>query len=317
MKNRWLFSLLIILVVSSLVLTACGTPKVEEPAAEEPAAEEPAADEPAAEEPAEPKVVTIAWTQEPDTLNYSYSNMWYALGLTELYLCWPWHYDDNNEAQPYLLTELPTVSDDGLVVTMNLRDDIVWSDGTPITGDDFVFTHKMITAEGNAVQSVYPYDLFEISSPDPQTVVMTFAEPFVPWMSQIWWGDLMPKHILEPVFEAEGTIDEAEWNRNPTVGCGPFNFTEWESGSYLRFDKNENYWGPEPKLDTIFFQLTTLPRLQLPWLVMLISLSGSPMKISPLSERLVLRWSPSHQDIMRVGSSTCARIQLLLEQEMW
>ena len=54
----------------------------------------------------------------------------------------------------------------------------------------------------------------------------------------------MPKHILEPVFESEGTIDAAEWNYNPTVGCGPFNFTEWESGSYLRFDKNENYWGP-------------------------------------------------------------------------
>ncbi len=30
--------------------------------------------------------------------------------------------------------------------------------------------------------------------------------------------------------EAEGTIDNAEWNRNPTVGVGPYVFTEWESG---------------------------------------------------------------------------------------
>jgi peptide/nickel transport system substrate-binding protein len=164
-------------------------------------------------------------------------------------------YDDNNEAFPYLLTEMPTVSDDGLVVTMYLRDDIVWSDGTPITADDFVFTHAMYNSEGNAVYSVYPYDLFEISTPDPQTVVMTFAEPFTPWMAQTWYGDLMPKHILEPVFEAEGSIDEAEWNRNPTVGCGPFNFTEWESGSYLRFDRNENFWGTKSLLDTVYFQL--------------------------------------------------------------
>jgi peptide/nickel transport system substrate-binding protein len=84
---------------------------------------------------------------------------------------------------------------------------------------------------------------------------MTFEEPFTPWLSAIWQGDLMPKHILEPVFESEGTIDAADWNYNPTVGCGPFNFTEWESGSYLRFDKNENYWGPEAKLDTVYFQL--------------------------------------------------------------
>ena len=260
MKNRWILTLLIILVVFSLVMTACAPPTAEEPVAEEPAPVEPAtevpvAEEPVVEEPAEPKVITIAWTQEPDTLNRSYSNMWYMAVLTDLYSCRPWLYDDSNEPYANLLTEMPSVSADGLIVTMNLRDDIFWSDGEAITADDFVFTYTMINSEGNAVDSIYPYDLFEISAPDAQTVVMTFAEPFTPWMSNIWAGDLMPKHILEPVFEAEGSIDEAEWNRNPSVGCGPFSFTEWESGSYLRFDKNENYWGTPALLDTVFFQL--------------------------------------------------------------
>jgi peptide/nickel transport system substrate-binding protein len=254
------FTLMILLVIFSLGLSACATPKVEEPAGEEPAAEEATteettAEETTAEEPAEPKVVTIAWTQEPDTLNMAYSNMWYSSGVIELFGCRPWQFDDNNEVYPSLLTAMPTVSDDGLVVTMNLRDDIFWSDGTPLTAEDFAFTHTMINSESNAVDSVYPYDLFEISSPDSQTVVMTFAEPFTPWMANLWAGDLMPKHILEPVYEAEGSIDEAEWLWNPTVGCGPFNFTEWESGSYLRFDRNENYWDPKAKLDTVFFQL--------------------------------------------------------------
>jgi peptide/nickel transport system substrate-binding protein len=250
MKNRWLYSLMILLIITALALSACAPPE-----GDEPVADEPVADEPVADEPAEPKVLTIAWTQEPDSLNRSYSNMWYMAALTELYSCRPWMYDDNNEPYPYLLTEMPTVSDDGLVVTMTLRDDLVWSDGTALTADDFLFTHSMVVNEGNAVQSVYPYDLFEPTAPDPQTVVMTFAEPFTPWQSQIWAGDIMPKHILEPVFEAEGTIDEAEWNMNPTVGCGPYNFTEWESGSYLRFDKNENFWGQQAKIDTVFFQL--------------------------------------------------------------
>jgi len=261
MKKRWLFSLLIILLISSLVLAACGTPKVEEPQDDGPVAEESdAADtdtdaDADADEPAEPKVLTMAWTQEPDTLNRSYSNMWYMSALTDLYSCRPWMYDDNNEPYPYLLTEMPAVSDDGLVVTMTLRDDLIWSDGTALTADDFLFTHSMVVNENNAVQSVYPYDLFEPTAPDSQTVVMTFSEPFTPWQSQIWAGDLMPKHILGPVFESEGTIDEAEWNMNPTVGCGPFSFTEWESGSYLRFDKNENFWGQLAKIDTVFFQL--------------------------------------------------------------
>jgi len=241
-------------------MTACAPPKAEEPAAEVPAAEEATteettAEETTAEEPAEPKVITMAWTQEPDTLNMNYSNMWYASGLTELFNCWAWMYDDNNEPYPNLVTEMPSVSADGLVITMNLRDDLVWSDGTPLTSDDFVFTHEMIINEGNSVYSLYPYEYFEISAPDAQTVVMTSVEPFVPWQANIWQGNLLPKHVLGPVFEAEGSIDEADWNRNPTVGCGPFNFTEWESGSYLRFDRNENYWGPKPKIDTLFFQL--------------------------------------------------------------
>ena len=260
MKNRWFLSLMTLLIIFSLGMTACAPPKAEEPAAEVPVAEEATteettAEETTAEEPAEPKVLTFAWTQEPDTLNMNYSNMWYTSGLTELFNCWAWMYDDNNEPFPNLVTEMPTVSGDGLVITMNLRDDLVWSDGTPLTSDDFVFTHEMIINEGNAVDSLYPYDEFEISAPDAQTVVMTSAEPFVPWQANIWQGNLLPKHVLGPVFEAEGSIDEADWNRNPTVGCGPFNFTEWESGSYLRFDRNENYWGTKPNIDTLFFQL--------------------------------------------------------------
>ena len=51
------------------------------------------------------------------------------------------------------MTEIPSsenggVSDDGLVITLNLRDDIVWSDGTPITSADFKFTYDMIMDPG-------------------------------------------------------------------------------------------------------------------------------------------------------------------------
>ena len=257
MKLKWLFTLLSVLVVITLAMSACATTPAEEPApeepAEEPVVEEPVVEEPAEEPAAEPKIITFAWTQEPDSLNMLYSNMWYASALTELYGCTPWQYDENNEPYPHLLTELPSVSADGLMVIMNLRDDIVWSDGTPITADDFIFTHEMINNPNNAVDSVYPYDLFTVEAPDPQTVILTFEAPFTPWLSNLWIN-MLPKHILQPVFDSSGTIDEAEWNLAPTVGCGPFNFSEWESGSYIRFDRNDNYWGAPAKLDSVFFQ---------------------------------------------------------------
>ncbi|MBU0511569.1 MAG: peptide ABC transporter substrate-binding protein [Chloroflexi bacterium] len=268
MKNRWLFSLLAILLVFSLVLSACKPaaeePAAEEPAAEEPAAEEPAAEEPAAEEPAveevmEPKVATFAWTQEPDSLNPFYTDMWFSAILQQLYLCWAWEYDDQNQAYPNLVTEIPSIengglTEDGLTITMHLRDDIVWSDGTPITSAVFKFTYDTLMTDANAVNSQYPYDaLTSVETPDPLTVVMNFSEPFSAWQANFWHG-ILPAHILQPVFDAEGSIMEAEWNLAPTVGCGPYVFGEWESGSFLRFVKNENYWKGAAKIDDIFLQ---------------------------------------------------------------
>ncbi|HFD38999.1 MAG TPA: peptide ABC transporter substrate-binding protein [Anaerolineae bacterium] len=205
------------------------------------------------------KIVTFAWTQEPDNLNWLYSNMWFSTITQQLWHCWAWEYDDQNVAFPKLVTEIPSIengglSEDGLKITMHLRDDIVWSDGEPITADDFVFTYQMIMDPNNTVSSQYPYDyLASVEAPDERTVVMNFNEPFAPWQSLFWRG-VLPKHILEPVYEAEGSIDEAEWNMAPTVGCGPFNFAEWESGSYIRFVKNPNYWLGEPNIDEIYLQ---------------------------------------------------------------
>jgi peptide/nickel transport system substrate-binding protein len=205
------------------------------------------------------KILTFAWTQEPDTLNPYYTNMWFSSILQQLYNCWAWEYDDENVPFPKLVTEIPTtdnggVSEDGTVLTLNLRDDLVWSDGTPLTTEDFVFTHEMIVNPSNTVSSVYPYDYLEsIEAVDERTLVMTFSEPFAPWEASYWHG-ILPKHVLGPVFDSEGSIDEAEWNLLANVGCGPYVVAEWESGSYLRFVKNPNYWLGEPNIEEIFLQ---------------------------------------------------------------
>ena len=263
-------------IILSLVLAACGTPQVEETAA--PAEQQPPAEEATpAPEVAEPttapevqpaegekKVVTFIWTQEFDTLNPLYTNMWFVSVLYPVYLCQAWWYDDQNNAIPNLVTEIPSaenggISADGRAITMKLRDDIVWSDGTPITSADFKFTYDMLMADGNAVASRSPYDIMEsLETPDERTVVATFAEPYAPWLSSLFSGSsgisIVPKHVLQPVFDAEGTIDNAEWNLAPTVGCGPFVFDEWESGSFARFAANDNFWLGRPPIDELFFR---------------------------------------------------------------
>jgi peptide/nickel transport system substrate-binding protein len=285
-KKRVLPIGLALILVLAFTLVACGgqpaqetvpeEPVAEEPVAEEPAAEEPtveepveepaATEEPAAEEPAEEpaeegdaKIATFIFTQEFDSLSPLYTNMWFS-GITfPIWNANAWNFDENNEPVPVLVTEIPSVenggiSEDGRTITFNLRDDIVWSDGTPLTSEDFVFRYEMTIDPANTVNSTYPYDLMEsVEAPDPQTVVVTFVEPFAPWLATLWTG-LLPAHVLRPVYEAEGTLDAAEWNVAPTVGAGPYVFAEWESGSFARFVRNENYYNDPPLIDEVFIR---------------------------------------------------------------
>ena len=190
--------------------------------------------------------------------------MWFVTALYPIYLCQTWWYDDKNEPVPNLVTEMPTktnggISEDDRTITLKLRDDIKWSDGEPITSADFKFTYDMAMSDKNAVSSRSPYDLIEsFETPDERTVVVTFNEPYAPWQSQLFAGSganaIVPEHILKPEFDSLGTLDTAEWNKAPKVGCGPFVFDEWQSGSFTRFVANDNYWLGRPKLDELFFR---------------------------------------------------------------
>ena len=261
----------VLLVIASLVLAGCAqttaTPDVvvteEETTAIEPVAEDTEVVEPAATDApvveAERKVLTFIWTQEFDSLNPLYTNMWFSTTTHQMWNAWAWEFDENNEAFPRLVTELPSsenggISEDGKTITMKLRQDLKWSDGTPLTSKDFIFTYQMAVDPNNTVASAYPYDNVEsMEAPDDYTVVIYFAEPFAPWLATFWHG-IIPEHILKPVYEAEGSIDSAPWNLAPTVGCGPFVFVEWESASFARFVRNENYWGTPSKIDEIFMR---------------------------------------------------------------
>jgi peptide/nickel transport system substrate-binding protein len=259
-----------IIMIASLVLSACATASTptavvtEVPAVEQPT-EAPVVEQPTEAPPAEKKVVTFVWTQEFDTLSPIYTNMWFVSVIYPAYICPAWLFDDQNAAFPYLVAEIPSLengglSSDGRTFTLKLRDDIVWSDGEPITSADFKFTYDMIMSDKNAVNTRSPYDQIEsFETPDERTVVITFKEPFAPWLATLFSGStsgtpIIPEHILRPVFEAEGSLDTAAWNTAPTVGCGPFVFDEWQSGSFARFVANDNFWLGRPKLDELFFQ---------------------------------------------------------------
>ncbi len=254
--------LLSLVVLASMILTACGGQPATPAPAETKAPAAPAETEaPAPAEPAAPSgTVTITFVQEPDNLNPMYTDMSFSGYLRPFYLKPSWDFDENGQPVPVLAKEIPSLensglSEDGLTVTIKLRDDITWSDGEPVTADDYVFTYEMIMSDKNTPLSRYPYENYVTSvvAQDPATVVITFNKPFAAWLTSLFYW-VLPKHVLQPVFESEGTLDNAEWNRNPTVGVGPFMFSEWETGSHLTFVANPN-WIQPPKLEKIFVRI--------------------------------------------------------------
>ncbi len=203
------------------------------------------------------KVLNMVFTQEPDSLNGMYYGMWYAGLAADFFNPGLWAYNDVLEPNLEMAAEFPTkenglISEDGMTVTVPINPDAKWSDGTPVTAEDFVFTYDMIMNPANiAVNSTWPYaDYVESCTAEDNNLVIQFNDTFAPWATTMF-GFVLPKHVLEPVFEAEGTLDDAEWNRNPAVVNGAFKLKVWEAASHLIFEANDNYWRGQPKLDQI------------------------------------------------------------------
>jgi peptide/nickel transport system substrate-binding protein len=245
--KRNLYILLSLTILATLVLTACAPAATATPTA------------------AAGGTAIITFVQQPTTLNPLYATQWFAEITRDFWLKSLWSFDGDGNPVAEIAAEIPTpdnggLSADGLTLTVKLRDDIKWSDGEPLTAKDFVFTYDMWMADSNTVASRYPYEDYvaSVEAPDDHTLVVTFKEPYAAWQTSIFTGlgsgGVLPEHILRPVFEADGTLDNAAWNTAPTVGAGPFVFKEWEADSHMTFEANPNWINP-PKLQEVFIRM--------------------------------------------------------------
>jgi peptide/nickel transport system substrate-binding protein len=212
---------------------------------------------------AQDDAIVILYPQELDSLNPMYTSMFFAAITQDLYLSGAWTFDADLQPLPVLVTEIPSVengglSEDGRTITLNIREDAVWSDGTPLTSADFVFTYEAYRNTDNLQNVTYPYGeadniISSVEAPDEFTVVVNFVEPFAPWLATLFTR-VLPAHVLAPVFEAEGTLIDAAWNRDASVSAGPYVLAEWQTGAFMRFVANENYFGDTPKIPTVIIR---------------------------------------------------------------
>jgi peptide/nickel transport system substrate-binding protein len=151
---------------------------------------------------------------------------------------------------PWVIDGEAEFTEDPFSVTYTIRDEAEWSDGTPITAADFVFTYETIMNEEYAEQitSTSGYDLITDYEEDgDKTVTFNFEEPYAAW--QLLFSNVLPSHVLEGEDFLTVLNDEL-----PDVSGGPYMFDSWERGTQLRLVRNESYWDGDVALDEIIMR---------------------------------------------------------------
>lgn len=155
-------------------------------------------------------------------------------------------YDIDGNMILFLAAAEPTLengglSEDGTRVTWRLKPDLKWSDGTPFTADDVVFTYELLTNPDVGATSSKAYEaIASATAIDPTTVEITFKEPNPAWFLVFTGtgGMVLPKHIYQDYNGAN--VREAPANLMP-VGTGPYRVTEFKPGDVIVFEANPNF----------------------------------------------------------------------------
>lgn len=166
--------------------------------------------------------------------------------------------EESTEVKPALATEWDT-SDDGLVWTFQLRDDVTFHDGTDFTAEDVVYNFERWTTSGDFSYYAYMFGSTEedmggiiekVEATDDYEVQFTLSEPNAPFLQTL---AMPPFGIASP--EAIEEYGE-DFFKNP-VGTGPFIFEEWVADDRITLTRNDDYFGETAKVDKVIFR--TIP----------------------------------------------------------
>lgn len=249
----WAIMVLMALVFAACAPAAAPTTETSEAGGEDTAA---ASDSAGESEPDGDKQIIYALYQEPELLNPYIATQTASGEVYDFVIEGLLGVDPGGNRFPVLAQEVPTidnglVSEDGLTVTYNLKEGVVWSDGEPFTCDDVLFTYEAITTPDSGAVSTTGYDqIASVECADELTVVVTYSAFYAPYLSL--FSSIMPRHATgEPT-----DMVNWEYNRTP-IGTGPFMVTGWDSGDQIRLDANPNFrdYPDAPLVDRVIIRI--------------------------------------------------------------
>lgn len=183
--------------------------------------------------------VIVASASDPDTFNpvLGYAR-WgdgkVSEGLVAL--------TDDLTAEPLLAEALPEASEDGLIYTVRLRQDVLFHDGTELDAQDVVATYQAAVDPGNASPVAADLTAMEqVEAVDEHTVRFTLDAPQSSFVTAMVLG-IVP----------EETVQDLDAQTAPP-GTGPYRMESYRPGERLVLEANEDYWGEQPQVQRATF----------------------------------------------------------------
>jgi ABC-type transport system substrate-binding protein len=201
----------------------------------------------------------LQWS--PRNLDPAFSTDIYSVTIIQQLFDGLVQFDQNLNVVPAIATNW-TVSSDGLAYTFNLREDVIFHNGRPVTAADFVYSFTRIldpTRESSAlsfferIKGAEAYlrgktnEVIGLKSLSPYVLEITLREPFAPFLSLLAMKS--SKVIPREEIERWGK----DFSRYP-VGTGPFQLESWD-GNQIVLSANHDYHEGRPNLDKVVYTI--------------------------------------------------------------
>jgi peptide/nickel transport system substrate-binding protein len=169
-----------------------------------------------------------------------------VIDLTFSYL---YKLNEKQELVPDLAVGQPTFSADKKEMTMKIRTDAKWTDGKSVTVDDVVFTYNIpINDDYKGPRKGTFTEVDKVVKVDDTSLKFVFKQPFAGYIDTLIYN-ILPQHVLKDVPIKD--MDKSDFFKKPTVTSGPYKLEEWKSGQFLRFVRNDNFYGGKPAIDKV------------------------------------------------------------------
>lgn len=157
------------------------------------------------------------------------------------------------------LAESWIFSDDGMELTFRLRPGLRFSDGEPLTANDFAFTFRFVMDERIAAPRSRAYfeKLYQVVAIDDRTVRFVFAEPYFNALQLAGGLSVLPEHFYSRYLEDPETFNQS---RGILLGSGPYrmqNPLTWTpDAGRVELERNPRYWGPiDPPFERLVWRV--------------------------------------------------------------